>query len=342
MKKHLKQLRKELIFEPGTERFQVCHASNLCVLQDGGVLAAWFAGSKEGASDTGIWTAKRSGGNFCKPVLIAHDSEEAHWNPVLFSKDSGDVLLFYKVGDNIKEWSTHLRVSKDSGNSFCDAVELVPGQKGGRGPVRCKVIQLSDGSLLAGTSTENGIWSAYADRSTDGGSTWKLSWPITIDVVYDGGNTAEDSFIEVSEQSFYGRGIIQPSLWESAPGDVHMLLRSSEGKIYRSDSGDYGVTWCKAYPTGLPNNNSGIDVVRCGNGILVLCLNPVGINWGPRTPVSLWVSLDNGAAWTEEFVLEKGDGEFSYPSIVESDGIVRVSYTYNRQSIAYWEFLVEE
>ncbi|WP_052737040.1 exo-alpha-sialidase [Paenibacillus algorifonticola] len=40
-----------------------------------------------------------------------------------------------------------------------------------------------------------------------------------------------------------------------------MLLRSTEGFIFRSDSNDDGRTWCQAYPTPLPNNNSGIDVV---------------------------------------------------------------------------------
>ena len=45
------------------------------------------------------------------------------------------------------------------------------------------------------------------------------------------------------------------------PGHVHAMMRSTRGKIYRSDSTDYGRSWCPAYATTLPNNNSGIDVV---------------------------------------------------------------------------------
>ena len=55
--------------------------------------------------------------------------------------------------------------------------------------------------------------------------------------------------------------MIQPTLWESKDGSVHMLTRTKLGKIYRSDSLDGGKTWCRAYATNLPNNNSGIDPV---------------------------------------------------------------------------------
>ncbi|MHB8277067.1 MAG: exo-alpha-sialidase [Candidatus Humimicrobiaceae bacterium] len=81
-----------------------------------------------------------------------------------------------------------------------------------------------------------------------------------------------------------------------------MLLRSTEGCIYRSDSTDGGRTWTDAYPTELPNNNSGIDIVKMENGTLVLVYNPVGINWGPRTPVALTASFDNGKTWDDKYI----------------------------------------
>lgn len=342
MGRYLTKGKKELIFSPQSLPFQICHASNLCILDDGTVLAAWFAGSKEGEADVGIWCSRKTQTGWSEPVMIAHDKEEAHWNPVMFQKQTGEVLLFYKVGSNIKEWYTNVRTSTDRGKTWSEASELVPGDRGGRGPVRCKPVQISDGSILAGASTEDGIWTSYADCSSDGGKTWMLSNPIRLDVDYHGENTAEESDIEVSAQSFFGRGVIQPTIWESEGGKVHMLLRSTEEEIYRSDSYDFGKNWCKAYTTRLPNNNSGIDVVKCSNGMLVLCSNPVRKNWGARSPITLHISPDNGNTWTEEYVLENAMGEYSYPSVVEQDGVLLVSYTYDRKSIAYWEFKVEE
>ena len=339
MGEYLTEGTKELIFAEDDRECNICHASNICAVQGGGLMAVWFAGSREGADDVAIWGARRANGRWTRPEKLAHDIDEPHWNPVLYQEQEGErLLLFYKVGREIGKWHTEIRRSEDGGRSFGPAEELVKGNRGGRGPVRCKVITLSDGSMLAGMSEESGIWTAYADRSEDKGKTWNLSNPVTIDVEYHGERTAKDSAIEVSEQSFFGRGLIQPTLWESKAGQVHMLLRSSEGYIYGADSTDYGMTWGKAYNTGLPNNNSGIDVVKCQDGLLVLCMNPVGQNWGPRTPLVLTASADNGKTWSQQAVLEDGAGEFSYPSIIADQGQIYVTYTYDRKSIAFWQF----
>ncbi|UOF92379.1 exo-alpha-sialidase [Fodinisporobacter ferrooxydans] len=130
-------------------------------------------------------------------------------------------------------------------------------------------------------------------------------------------------------------GIIQPTLWESLPGHIHMLLRSTRGKIFRSDSKDYGQTWCMAYPTDLPNNNSGIDVVKLKNGRLALVYNPITGNWSSRTPISISYSSDNGLNWTEPYHLETQEGEFSYPAIISDEDDIHITYTYNRKNIMY-------
>lgn len=338
MADYLKEGKKELLFAGDKSGFGICHASNICALRGGSLMAVWFAGSREGSDDVAIWGARNENGQWTGPEKLAHDIQEPHWNPVLYQDTDGELLLFYKTGREISGWCTKIRRSGDGGKSFGPAEELVEGDRGGRGPVRCKVIRLSDGSMLAGTSREAGIWTAYADRSEDKGNTWSLSNPVMIDVEYHGEHTAEDSAIEVSEQSFFGRGVIQPTLWESEAGQVHMLLRSSEGGIYRADSMDYGRSWGKAYDTGLPNNNSGIDVVKCRDGLLVLCMNPVGENWGPRTPLVLMTSADNGNTWNQEAVLEDEEGEYSYPSIIARDAQIYVTYTYDRKSIAFWQF----
>ena len=215
---------------------------------------------------------------------------------------------------------------------------------GGRGPVRNKPISLSNGSVVAGGSIEKGIWSAFVDVSTDGCVTWKKSAPIEIaGLMYNAGEKTAESNIAVSEQSFYGRGVIQPSLWESAAGKVHMLLRSSEGYVYRADSEDYGKTWSDAYKTELPNNNSGLDLVKSPfDGNLYLVCNPVQANWGMRSPLSLFKSEDNGVTWSKLYDFESEPGEFSYPAIIASEEGLTITYTWNRKTIACVETSCEE
>lgn len=130
-------------------------------------------------------------------------------------------------------------------------------------------------------------------------------------------------------------GVIQPMLWESSPGHIHMLLRSTRGAIFRSDSIDYGATWSVARATSLPNNNSGIDLVSMQDGTLILALNPVNGNGGKRYPLSLIASQDNGESWLPLLDLESDRGEYSYPAIISEGGVVHITYTWNRKNIVY-------
>ena len=140
-------------------------------------------------------------------------------------------------------------------------------------------------------------------------------------------------------------GLIQPTLWEhpSHDGRVSLLARSSFGSVYRSDSADFGRTWSVARPTDLPNNNSGLDVTQTPDGTLALIYNPVGRNWGPRSPISVSLSTDNGETWGSTVNLETLPMEFSYPAIVCDGNKLYMTYTWGRRVIAYVEAeIVEE
>ena len=188
--------------------------------------------------------------------------------------------------------------------------------------MRNKIVRLTDGTLLAPASDEDGEWTAFMDRSEDGES-WQACGRLRI--------------FEGDSSRYAKRGIIQPTLWESAPGKVHALLRSSEGFVYRTDSQDGGSTWCAPYATSLPNNNSGIDLDRLPDGRLVLACNPVGENWGARNPLSLLISEDNGTSWTKalDLVHEPGKHEFSYPCVICCGKELHITYTVDRVNIAY-------
>ena len=331
-----RHIEKEMVLT-GEPPFEACHASTLTALPGGDLFCAWFAGSREGADDVAIWGAKRAGGAWQRPRVLERGGLP-HWNPVLFARGGGSVLLFFKVGREIASWQTWISASRDGCRTWSPARELVPGDRGGRGPVRNKVIVLSGGRWLAPASLEDGRWRCFADRSDDGGAAWRKSNEILIPLSGAGAKSGGSRDIPVSEQSFAGRGAIQPTLWESSPGEVHMLMRSSEGRIFRSDSSDGGETWCAGYATELPNNNSGIDLARAGDGRLFLAYNPVGENWGPRFPLLLACSGDNGASWKDVYPLEEEEGEFSYPAVICLGGSLFVTYTSRRKNIAFWRF----
>lgn len=333
---------KGFVLAPGHGLFENCHASTLVQLADGTFLVAYFGGRREGAGDMAIWLSRGDGATWAPPRRLMAEDGLAHWNPVLFV-DGDAVHLFYKVGPTVHDWIARWSISLDGGLTWSEPVPLVAGDKSPRGPVKNKLIRLSSGEWLAPGSVETSeVWDAFADLSADKGKTWARH-----DVPFEhrrpsagqgadvwSGLAAEALWETNPETVFKWDGVIQPTAWEDDAG-VHMLMRSTRGSVYRTDSTDLGRSWSAAYATSLPNNNSGIDLVRTAGGTLALVYNPVSGNWGRRTPISLALSPDDGETWETVLDFETEEGEFSYPAIIEAGGALHVTYTWNRRAIAH-------
>lgn len=312
------------------------HASTLALVGEE-ILLAWFGGTREADPDVDIYMTRRTEKGWQPPRLLAQEENLQHWNPVFFAQ--GDrVDLFYKVGHPIPAWHTRRMRSEDGGRSWTEPVEMAPGDIGGRGPVRNKPIRLRSGRILAGASIETQTtWDAFVDISDDGGDTFRRTAFVPL---WRAGKERPETD---GPEPFcvQNKGVIQPTLWQDGAG-VHMLLRSTEGLILRSDSADEGETWCPAYSTGLANNNSGIDLVQADDGRLWLVMNPVSGNWSARTPITLCVSTDGGSTFQEVMHLERNPGEYSYPAILAQGNRLYISYTWNRLKMAFWEIALEE
>ncbi len=327
--------RAQLVFDDQAH-FPACHASTVLPLDRGEALIAYFAGDHEKADNVGIWLSRRESGLWLPPVRIAKVCEQAHWNPVLMATKDG-VRIVFKVGKEIPDWKSYTMVSSDGGRSWSSPVRYANQEVDARGPVRSKPIRLKDGRLLAPNSVEkftgDGRWTVCVDVSSDEGETFTLLANIPLN------NRFPEQPNHIS-----GEGAIQPTLWESWPGRIHALLRTTCGSIFRSDSMDSGKTWCEAYDTGLPNNNSGIDIAQDGD-TLYLAMNPIAGNWAARNALIVMKSSDNGKTFTPYRVLEDypyndktgRSAEYSYPAIAARAGTLYVSYTYMRRQIAYVE-----
>jgi predicted neuraminidase len=108
------------------------------------------------------------------------------WNPVLFQPARGPLLLFYKAGPSPETWWALARTSSDHGRSWSDAVSL---SNGILGPIRAKPVELPDGTLLAGSSTEDGGWVAHMERYDGSGlastAAWRKSAPLNDARVFE-------------------------------------------------------------------------------------------------------------------------------------------------------------
>jgi predicted neuraminidase len=304
-------VRSEFIFE--TAPFPSCHASTI-VETNGTLAAAWFGGTAERNPDVGIWMSRFEHGAWTPPVEVANGVQSAAlryptWNPVLFQPAGGPLLLFYKVGPSPSGWWGMVTRSSDAGQTWSTPEKLPDGILG---PIKNKPVQLANGDVLSGSSTENNGWQVHFERSTDGGRTWTATPPLN-----DGHAVAA----------------IQPSVLTHTGGRLQAIGRTQSGRIFETWSSDAGRTWTPLALTSLPNPNAGIDAVTLRDGRSLVVYNHTARG---RSPLNVAISPD-GRAWNMALVLEDEPGqEYSYPAVIQSsDGLVHITYTWRRQRIKH-------
>lgn len=303
-------LQSEFIFEE--QPTPQCHASTI-VESSAGLVAAWFGGRHEQNPDVGIWLSRYREGRWSPPVEVANGVQHSQkrypcWNPVLFQPRQGPLLLFYKVGPSPSQWWGMLMTSEDAGQTWSLPRRL---PEDILGPVKNKPIQLPNGDILCGSSSEHDGWRVHFERTPDLGRTWELIGPVN-----DG-------------KEF---GAIQPSILVHANGRLQAIGRTRQGRIFQIWSADQGRTWGKMTALDLPNPNAGTDALTLKDGRHVLVYNHTERG---RTPLNVAVSTD-GQQWRPVLTLENSAGEYSYPAVIQTrDGLLHITYTWKRLRIKH-------
>lgn len=366
--------------------FPECHGATIVELKNGDLVASFFGGTKERNPDCCIWVCRKPKGatEWSAPYLAAdgvfslNDPQaplagitaestpagagpvastfvgdpaqarrKACWNPVLFQVPGGDLLLFYKIGLKVADWSGWLVRSKDGGKTWSKREPL---PKGFLGPIKNKP-EYVDGRIICPSSTEGSEgWRIHFEISDDKGKTWKMVGPVEAEMNVPtalrkaGVANADD---QEGGEAIKGEGLkpiyaIQPSLLRHKDGRLQVLCRTRNAQLATSWSSDNGNTWSKVTLADFPNNNSGTDAVTLKDGRHVLIYNDFstlpGTPKGPRTPLCIAISED-GVNWKNVLTLEDSPiSQYSYPSIIQGkDGKLHAIYTWRRQRIAYKE-----
>jgi predicted neuraminidase len=323
------------------------HASNLVLLANGDLICFWFSGTWEGDSGVGIVMSRLPKGSqtWQKTTLIDNEDGRSFQNPVGFEDKSGRLWLFHSSQPAKLGQATAVVMdlwSNDHGKTWTKP-QVVFSQPGAF--TRQPMVVMDDGAWLlpmfytpsAGIS--KGAESHYSvmEISSDSGKHWREC--------------------KVPDSD----GLVHPSVLKVGVHSYVAFFRSRFADwIYRATSTD-GCTWTSPVKTSLPNNNASIQVTRLRNGHMVVAFNnssgPEGPRvgkTGPRVPLSVALSEDNGVTWTAVRDLERGDpgsngekhfpakegrDEFSYPAILQiANGNLVVSYTYRRTGIKVVEF----
>lgn len=301
------------IFPPGAAG-EMSHCATLVELADGDVIAAWFSGSFETAPDQAIFAARLRNGStrWAPPSVIADTPHRADGQPVLYAHPSGALWLFF-VTITERDWtSARLQLQVAPDGTHWSAPRVLMDRLGLMS--RSKPLTLRSGNILLPIYDEI-QWQSLSMISADQGESWHLGKPI----VTPSGN-------------------IHPCIVPLPRGQLLAYLRTGGkgGWIWQTNSDDGGWTWQEPTPTQFPNPNSGIDLIRLSNGHLLLAFND---SPSRRTPLCVALSEDEGHSFVYRRTLEDGDGEFSYPTLLETrDGHIHCVYTCRRKTIQHVVF----
>lgn len=303
---------------------------------------AWFGGTAEGQPDVAIYVYNLN--NKGETIVIGNKDQYPRWNPILYSYQER-LYLFEKVGLFCDRWQTviHDITEWKSSNDVYDKTrkssQFLP--CGLNGPVKLRPVIISSDqseSILCGSSFETfADWTSYVEEYRVVNGIWTnvgRSNPLVVKdkVMY------ADPFSGMPRMSL---GIIQPSLWIDNNGICKAFFRSSHGlnKIYYSEMDDKKV-WSLPVPTNIVNNNSGVSTVYM-NGNLYLAFNnsdkyrfPLQIQRIKQTSNAQF-EIDKEQ---DTLLIADKDAEimeFSYPYMIENQGLIHLVYTHGRVVIEH-------
>lgn len=290
------------------------HGSTIIQVGDT-LICAWMGGEKDRATDVSILVSMNSGAGWSEPAELAngvHDRDRIRypvWNPVFFQPRKGSLLLFYKEGPSPEKWWGMMKTSDDGGRSWTRAKKLPHGVYG---PIRNKPVQLSNGTILCGSSVENNGWLVHVETVDPDLKWWDYSKPLNSSMEW---------------------GAIQPAIIPWDENTIEMLCRTKQGKVTQVWSYDKGKTWSQMRATELPNPNSAIDAVKLDDGTAVLVYNHSETN---RGILNIATSKD-GRRWQAAYVLENDpESEYSYPSVIQTaDHLLHITYTAKKAAIKH-------
>lgn len=242
------------------------HSSSVTAMPDGGLMAVWFAGSREGAADVQVRTARfdpRTDEWGAEQVLATRESTRDGTqryirklgNPVIALGPDNRLWMFY-VSVSLGGWATsaiNLMVSDDLGSSWSAPRQLVTSPFFNISTlVRAAPVFHADGSIGLPVYHEfMGKFAEYLYLSAEG------------EVV--------DKF-RISR----GKHSLQPTI---VPLDgqraVAMLRYAGEThhRVLASRTEDAGQTWSEPYPLEPANPNSSLAAVGTDDDGLLVALN---------------------------------------------------------------------
>jgi sialidase-1 len=306
---------------PASSQFPRHSEGDVAVLRDGRLLLAWSEFEGGFADDARAQIAAKissDGGRTWgeKFTLQPNVGRRNVMSVSLVRQRNGPLLFFFLRKDAPDDLSIWMRRCLREPDQWTTPTRLssLPGYHVMNND---RVVELSGGRLLAPVALTPDIRTQYKAQkclcyiSDDGGTTWR---PGKGRVGFDNSAAMEPGVVELKD------------------GRVLMIIRTSLGFIYTSESADKGETWSepKATPLVAPAAPASIGrIPSTGDLLLIWIANPKGAkaSWKERTPLGAAISRDEGKTWLHQRNVEDDPkGSFGYCSITFAGPRVLLTY----------------
>jgi len=251
--------------------------------------------------------------------LIANDAKHNVMSVSLLRLSDTEIALFYLRKNGQEDCVPMMRISKEEGRNWSDAVSCVV--EGGYYVMNNhRAVLLKSGRLLLPLARHAKGGAKRTPRATflcsysdNGGRTWKHSAELE-------GPAASHS------------GLQEPAVIELKDGSLMMLARTDQGSQFRSYSRDGGVTWSPAEASNIISPLSPASIARIpSTGDLLLVWNDHEnvdeAHRAKRTPFCVAISKDEGKTWEKKKTLDDDpDGWFCYTAIEFVDDRVLLAH----------------
>lgn len=307
------------------------HSATMARLGNGKLLAAWFEGSREGASDVAVHAASWDGSlqRWLPPeVLVTREQAQAEigrfirkiGNPVLFTDHRKRTWLFF-VTVTIGGWSgsdVNFKYTDDSGTTWSPAKRLKTAPIPHSGTlVRGNPFEFADGSIGLPVYREYG----------------RFSFPELVRINSEGEVIGK---VRIGDSNSRG---MQPSIVALDGKNAIGFLRprgEEPMRIMRTTTTNGGVTWTLPTDTELKNPDAALAAMRLEGGPLMMVYNDSVLD---RNNLRMSVSNDLGATWRQVYSFEDdvlSEAGYSYPNLYQNcNGEVHLLYTWRRKKIKH-------
>jgi len=271
-------------------------------------------------------TTFNEGDNWTDPEEVVDTGEHTRaQNFLTVSPVTGEMILFY-FDKQMNIWRVR---SQNNQTDWSDNRQLNDFRHSGICYGHCIWIDLSNGTkrVLCGYHGSNGT-GAGTYYSDDDGVTWKSSNRVYVpDLI----------------PNIWHTGAVEPTFVELNDGQIWMLLRNSNDRLYECFSSDKGETWSEPKPSRFycgPNSWATLKQLSSGEILLVwnnaMCMDPMATqdkwSFSNRDVIHATISDDDGKTWhgfrelfrdpmrdSSDFCNAKGDKGLNESMIVETD-----------------------